>query len=90
METKEKTEYENRKISIASQLFIFILGVAIVVALIVGAVAYSTMGNFLKQKNKNDVMEIAVIAVDNVDKETFSRAVEGDLDALEEVKDACI
>lgn len=79
---------KTRKISIATQLFLFILGAAVVVALIVGVVAYSTMGTFLKQKNKSDVMEIAVIAAENVDGETFSRAVEGDEEALEEVKDS--
>ena len=79
---------KTRKISIAAQLFVFILGAAIVVAAIVGVVSYSTMGTFLKQKNKADVMEIAVIAAENVDGETFSKAVEGDTDALAEVHDA--
>ena len=79
---------KTRRISIASQLFIFILGAAIMVALIVGIVAYATMGTFLKQKNRDDVMEIAVMAAENVDEETFSRAVKGEADALEEVKDS--
>lgn len=79
---------KTRKMSIATQLFLFILGAAAVVALIVGVVAYLTMGNFLKQKNKTDVMEIAVMAAANVDGETFSRAVEGDEAALLEVKDS--
>ena len=79
---------KTRKISIASQFFMFILCAAIMVALIVGSVAYFTMGNFLRQKNKDDVMEIAVMAAENVDEETFLRAVNGEPDALEEVKDS--
>lgn len=79
---------KTRKISIASQLFIFILGAAIVVALIVGGVSYGTMGNFLREKNKLDVEEIASMAAQNVDGETFARAVEGDEDALLTVKDS--
>lgn len=79
---------KTRKISISAQLFLFILGAAVVVALVVGGVSYATMGTYLKQKNKNDVMEIAVIAAQNVDGETFSKAVEGDEDALLEVKDS--
>ena len=64
---------KTRKVSIASQLFLFILGAAIVVALIVGSVSYLTMGAFLRQKCKDDVMEIAVIAAENVDETLFSR-----------------
>lgn len=79
---------KTRKISIASQLFIFILGTAIVAALILGGISYVTMSAFLKQENMDDVLEIAVIAAQNVDGEIFSRAVEGDPDALEEVKEA--
>ena len=79
---------KTRKISIASQLFIFILGAAIVVALIVGGVSYSTMGDFLRKKTMDNVMEIAMIAAENVDGEIFSRAVEGEEDALLSVKDS--
>ncbi|MCH5254472.1 MAG: methyl-accepting chemotaxis protein [Lachnospiraceae bacterium] len=79
---------KTRKISIASQLFVFILGAAIVVALLMGTVAYITMGNFLRQKNMNDVVELAVIAASNVDGEVFSRAVMGEAEALEEVGDS--
>ena len=79
---------KTRKISIASQLFIFILGAAIAVALIVGVVSYATMGSFMRQKNMDDVMDIAIIAASNVDGETFSGAVAGNPDALAEVHDA--
>ena len=79
---------KTRKISIASQLFCFVLGASIVAALIVGIVSYFTMGNFLKKKSVDDVVEIAVIAAQNVDGETFAKAVEGDEDALLAVKDS--
>lgn len=79
---------KTRKISIAAQLFLFIMGAAVVVALIVGGVSYSTMGNFLRQKTMGNVMEIAVIAAENVDGETFAKAVEGDEEALSAVKDS--
>ena len=79
---------KTRKISISAQLFLFILGAAIGVALIVGVVAYLTMGSFLRKKSMDDVVEIAVIAAQNVDGETFSKAVEGDEDALLQVKDS--
>lgn len=79
---------KTRKISIAAQLFLFILGAAMIVALVVGCVSYSTMENFLRQKSMNDVMEIAVIAAENVDAETFLSAVEGDTKALETVKNS--
>lgn len=79
---------KTRKISISAQLFLFILGAAVVVALIVGSVSYATMGRYLKEKNKKDVIEIAVIAAQNVDGETFSKAIEGDEDALLTVKDS--
>lgn len=79
---------KTRKISIAAQLFLFILGAAMIVALVVGCVSYSTMENFLRQKSMNDVMEIAVIAAENVDAETFLSAVEGDAKALETVKNS--
>ncbi len=79
---------KTRKISIAAQLFLFILGAVMIVALVVGCVSYSTMENFLRQKSMNDVMEIAVIAAENVDAETFLSAVEGDAKALETVKNS--
>lgn len=79
---------KTRKISIAVQLFLFILGAAAVVALIVGIVSYRTMSNFLQSKTKNDVMEIAVMGAANVDGETFAKAVEGDEEALLVVKDS--
>ncbi len=79
---------KTRKISIAAQLFLFILGAAMIVALVVGCVSYSTMENFLRQKSMNDVMEIAVIAAENVDAETFLSAMEGDTKALETVKNS--
>lgn len=59
-----------------------------IVALVVGCVSYSTMENFLRQKSMNDVMEIAVIAAENVDAETFLSAMEGDAKALETVKNS--
>ena len=77
---------KTRKISIAAQLFLFILGAAVIVALIVGSVAYLTMGTFMRQKSMDAVMEIAVIAAENVDGEAFSRAVAGEPEALEEVR----
>ncbi len=79
---------KTKKLSIAAQLFLFILCSAIIVALIVGSVAYSNMGNFLQKKCKDDVMEIAVIAAENVDGEVFAKAVEGDGTALSTVKDS--
>lgn len=79
---------KTRKISIAAKLFLFILGSAIIAVWIVGGVSYSTMGNFLRQKSMDDVVEIAVIAAENVDGETFAKAIEGDEDALLAVKDS--
>ncbi|MCM1246762.1 MAG: methyl-accepting chemotaxis protein [Roseburia sp.] len=79
---------KTRKISISAQLFLFILGASLVVALIVGGVSYSTMGRFLREKTMGNVMEIAVIAAENVDGETFLKAKEGDEEALQTVKDS--
>lgn len=79
---------KTQKISIASQLFLFILGAAVIVALIVGSVAYTNMRRFLEKKTKDDVKEIAVIAAENVDGEVFARAMEGDEEALLSVKDS--
>lgn len=79
---------KTRKISISTQLFLFILGASLVVALIVGGVSYSTMGDFLRQKTMGNVMEIAVIAAENVDGGTFLKAKEGDEAALQAVKDS--
>lgn len=79
---------KTRKISIALQLFLFMIGASIAAALIVGVVSYATMGNFLRQKSMDDVMEIAVIAAENVDGKVFAAAMEGDEAALSEVKDS--
>lgn len=79
---------KTRKISIAAQLFLFVLGAAVVASFIVGGISYSTVGNFLRLKSMDDVKEIAVIAAENVDGETFSRAVEGEEEALLQVKDS--
>lgn len=79
---------KTRKISISTQFFLLMLGAAIVVATIVGVVAYITMGNFLRSKSMDNVVEIAVIAAENVDGEIFARAVEGDEEALLAVKDS--
>lgn len=79
---------KTQKISIASQLFLFILGAAVIVALIVGGVAYTNMSSFLEKKTKDDVKEIAVIAAENVDGEVFARAIEGDEEALAAVIDS--
>ena len=88
LKKEERPHMKTRKVSIASQLFLFILGAAIVVALIVGSVSYLTMGAFLRQKCKDDVMEIAVIAAKNVDETLFRKAMEGEEDALLAVKDS--
>lgn len=79
---------KTRKTSISAQLFLFILGASAVVALIVGGVSYSSMGRFLRQKTMGSVMEIAVIAAENVDGETFLKAMEGEEDALAMVKNS--
>ncbi len=79
---------KTKKLSIAAQLFLFILGASIIVAVIVGSVAYINMGNFLQKKCKDDVMEIAVIAAENVDGEIFAKAIEGDETALLTVKES--
>lgn len=79
---------KTRKISISTQLFLFILGASFVVALVVGGVSYSIMGRFLRQKTMESVMEIAVIAAENVDGKTFIKAMEGDKEALLAVKDS--
>lgn len=41
---------KTRKISISTQLFLFIMGASLVVALIVGGVSYATMGRFFCQE----------------------------------------
>lgn len=79
---------KTRKISISTQLFLFILGASLIVALIVGGVSYSTMGRFLRQKTMGNVVEIAVMAAENVDEGNFQKAVEGDEAALQAVKDS--
>ena len=79
---------KTKKLSIAAQLFLFIWGAAMVVAAIVGSIAYLNMGSFLQKKCKDDVMEIAVIAAENVDGKTFANAMKGDETALLEVKDS--
>lgn len=79
---------KTRKISIATQLFMIITGASLGVALIVGIISYLTTSEFLQNKNKNNVMEIAVMGAESVDGETFARAVEGDEEALLEVKDS--
>ncbi len=79
---------KTKKLSIAAWIFLFILGSATIVAAIVGSVAYINMGNFLQKKCKDDVMEIAVIAAENVDGEIFAKAMEGDEASLLAVKDS--
>ncbi len=79
---------KTKKLSIAAQLFLFIWGAAMVVAAIVGSIAYLNMGSFLQKKCKDDVMEIAVIAAENVDGKTFANAMKGNETALLEVKDS--
>lgn len=79
---------KTRKMSIAVQLFIIITGAALVVSLIVGGISYFTTSDFLQNKNKKDVMEIAVMGAQSVDGETFARAVEGDEEALQAVIDS--
>lgn len=79
---------KTRKISISAQLFLFVLGASLVVALIVGGVSYSAMGRFLREKTMENVMEIATIAAENVNPETFLKAMEGDEAALSEVNDS--
>lgn len=78
---------KTRKMSIAMQLFIFILGTAIIAALVVGGVSYSTMEKYLKKKSMDSVLEIAVIAAENVDGETFAQAMLGDEAALSQIKE---
>ena len=79
---------KTRKMSISAQIFLMMMSASLVVALIVGIISYLTMSNFLQNKNKNDVMEIAVMGAENVDGETFAKAVEGDEEALLTVKDS--
>ena len=79
---------KTRRISIATRIFAFVMGAAFVVAAIFGVVSYNTMDNFLEGKTREDVVEIAVIAAQNVDGETFLRAMEGDEEALLTVKDS--
>lgn len=77
---------KTRKISISTQLFLFILGASLIVALIVASVSYLTMGNFQKKKTMDNVMEIAKIAAENADGEVFAKAMEGDEGSLSHVK----
>ena len=79
---------KTRKMSIAAQIFIMMMSASLVVALIVGIISYLTMSSFLQDKNKSDVMEIAVMGAQNVDGETFAKAVDGDEEALLTVKDS--
>ena len=79
---------KTKKLSIAAQLFLFILGASIIVAVIVGSVDYVHIGNFLQKNCKDDVMESAVIAEENVDGEIFAKAMEGDETVLLMVKDS--
>lgn len=79
---------KTRKISLSMQLFLFVLGAAIITALIVGCVSYQTMGDYQRKKTMDDVMEIAVIAAENVNGATFEKAVEGDEAAIEDVKES--
>ncbi len=50
---------KTRKISISLQLFLFIMSTACIVALIIGLVSYTTMYAYLKDKAKNDVLNLA-------------------------------
>lgn len=79
---------KTRKLSIAAQLFLFIFGAAVIAAFIVSGVSYSVMGNYLRQKTMDHVVEIAVIAAENVDGEIFEKALEGEEEALASVKDS--
>lgn len=79
---------KTRKLSIAAQLFLFIFGAAMIAAFIVGGVSYSVMGNYLRQKTMDHVVEIAVIAAENVDGEIFEKALKGDEVSLTSVKDS--
>lgn len=79
---------KTRKMSIAAQIFLFMLGTAILVSLIVGIVSYVTMGDFLRQKSQKDVMDIAAMAAENVDGETFSRAIAGDAETFQAINDS--
>ena len=79
---------KTRKMSIAAQIFLFMLGTAILVSLIVGIVSYVTMGGFLRQKSQKDVMDIATMAAENVDGETFSRAIAGDAETFQAINDS--
>ena len=79
---------KTRKMSISAQIFLMMMSASLVVALIVGIISYLTMSSFLQNKNKSDVMEIAVMGAENVDGETFAKAVEGDEEALLAVKDS--
>lgn len=79
---------KTRKMSIAAQIFLFMLGTAILVSLIVGVVSYVTMEGFLRQKSQADVMDIASMAAENVDGETFSRAIAGDAETFQAINDS--
>ena len=79
---------KTRKMSISAQIFLMMMSASLVVALIVGIISYFTMSSFLQNKNKTDVMEIAVMGAENIDGETFAKAVEGDEEALLTVKDS--
>ena len=79
---------KTRKMSISAQIFLMMMSASLVVALIVGIISYLTMSSFLQNKNKSDVMEIAVMGAQNVDGETFAKAVDGDEEALLTVKDS--
>lgn len=62
---------KTRKISISLQLFLFIMSTACIVALIIGLVSYTTMYAYLKDKAKNDALNLAQTAAANVDSKVF-------------------
>lgn len=77
MRIRRDTEDEDQKNQYSGTAFPFYFGAAIIAAFIVGGVSYSAMGNYLRQKTMDHVVEIAVIAAENVDAELLKRQWRG-------------
>lgn len=67
---------KTRKISITRQFFIFIFCTALVFGLIMSAISFISMKNFMTTQCKKDALNMATVAAGNVDPMVFQKALE--------------
>ena len=69
---------KTRRMSISARVFIIVIAAVVAMSVIVGAVAYNVLSNYLVSSTKEEARSMALVAANEVDADAFARIIESD------------